>query len=78
MKEVITRVGAKAQKALNEGKWREFKLSLRLLACLQPLFTGDGVFSVFDELFNRAVDLQSASQEDVRSPKKVVIKLTSS
>lgn len=41
------------------------KLVLRFLACLQGVLDGDGVFPILDELFSRAVDLQTASSEDV-------------
>lgn len=53
------------QEKLETGNWRIFKLLLRFLACLQGLFEGEGIFSVLDELFSRAVDLQAASSEDV-------------
>lgn len=49
---------------LKEGAWREVKLLLRLFACLQPLWQGESVFSLLEELFARAVDLQTASSED--------------
>ncbi len=64
--EAISRAGEQAQQALAEGNWRTFKLLLRLFACLQGMFEGDGVFPLLEELFNAAVDLQTASQEDVR------------
>jgi nuclear cap-binding protein subunit 1 len=64
-KEVLSRVAAYAQKLMEDGTWREFKLLMRFFACLQGLFEGDGVFPVLDELFNRAADQQTASQEDV-------------
>lgn len=64
-KEILTRTGAQVQELLNAGKWRDFKLVLRFLACLSPLYEEDGVLPILDELFDRAVDLQSASSEDV-------------
>ena len=63
--EVLERAAAKIQDYLNEGAWREVKLVLRFLGCLQGILEGDGVFSIFEELFSRAVDLQTASSEDV-------------
>ena len=54
------------QEHLEAGAWREVKLVLRLLACLQGVLEGDGVFPILEELFSRAVDLQTASSEDVR------------
>lgn len=38
---------------------------LRFLALCQGLYTDEGVLPVLEELFNRAVDLQTASAEDV-------------
>jgi nuclear cap-binding protein subunit 1 len=64
-KEMLTRVSSRAQEAVDSGCWREFKLLLRFLACLQGILEGDGVFPLLDELFSRAADQQTASQEDV-------------
>ena len=54
-----------AQKHIDAGAWREVKLVLRFLGCLQCIYEGDGVFPLLEELFARAVDLQTASSEDV-------------
>ncbi len=62
---VIAVVGEKCQAAARDGDWRSFKLNLRFMACLQPLLEGDGVFPLLEELFDKAVDLQTASSEDV-------------
>ncbi|OCK82716.1 hypothetical protein K432DRAFT_323756 [Lepidopterella palustris CBS 459.81] len=64
-KEALRRTSERAQELLNEGRWREFKLLLRFFACLQDLFKGDGVFSFLHKLFDSAVDLQSANENDV-------------
>jgi nuclear cap-binding protein subunit 1 len=64
-KEVLARAAAHAQISMENGDWREFKLLLRFFACMQGLYEGDGVFPLLDELFNRAADQQTASQEDV-------------
>lgn len=53
------------QNYLENGAWREVKLMMRFLGCLQCIFEGDGIFPVLEELFARAVDLQTASSEDV-------------
>ena len=63
--EVLSKAVARLQEHLDEGAWREVKLILRLLGCLQGILEGDGVFPIFEELFSRAVDLQTASSEDV-------------
>jgi nuclear cap-binding protein subunit 1 len=65
VKEMLVRISSRSQEAVDTGSWREFKLLLRFLACLQEVFEGDGVFPLLDELFSRAADQQTASQEDV-------------
>ena len=65
VKRFLDKVEVKTQAALDAGEWRSFKLLLRFLACLQDLFEGDGVFGLLEELFNKAVDLQAASPDDV-------------
>lgn len=63
--EVLEKAREAAQNYINIGAWREVKLVLRFLGCLQGLYEGDGVFPVLEELFARAVDLQTTSSEDV-------------
>lgn len=64
--EVLTEAGRLIRDYLEAGQWREVKLVLRFLGCLQGLLEGDGVFTILEELFSRAADLQTASSEDVR------------
>ena len=63
--EVLKKAGQALQTHLDLGLWREVKLLLRLLGGLQGLFEGEGIFPILEELFARAVDLQTASSEDV-------------
>lgn len=63
--EILARAAKAIQEYLGVGHWREVKLVLRFLACLQGLLKGDGVFPILEELFSRAVDLQTSSSEDV-------------
>lgn len=63
--EVLKRVGDSVQNRIELGDWREVKLYLRFLACLQGLFEETGIFALLETLFSRAVDLQTASSEDV-------------
>lgn len=65
--QLLTRSGTTVESYMKSGEWREVKLVLRLLACLQCLFNSDGIFTVLDELFSRAVTLQTTSSEDVSS-----------
>lgn len=62
---VLARITTATEERVREGEWRDVKLYLKFLACLQSCFDGDGLFPVLDELFNRAVDLQTARSEDV-------------
>lgn len=64
--EVIKKASESLQAFLDDGMWRKVKLMLRFFGCLQGLFEDRGVFALLDELFLRAVDLQTASSEDVR------------
>lgn len=64
--DVLKKIGPALQKYLDDGCWREVKLCLRFLACLQGLFGGEGVFGLLEDLFQRAVELQTESSEDVR------------
>ena len=67
--ELVAQILQKSNDAIRQylalGSWREVKLILRFLGCLQGVLEGDGVFPVLEELFSRAVDLQTASSEDV-------------
>ncbi|KAF2715962.1 hypothetical protein K431DRAFT_308173 [Polychaeton citri CBS 116435] len=65
VRELLGRLGVQLQEALDAGNWRDCKLLLRFTACLSPLYQEDGIYAILDELFNRAVDLQTASSEDV-------------
>ncbi|KAF2012681.1 hypothetical protein BU24DRAFT_435091 [Aaosphaeria arxii CBS 175.79] len=65
MADALKRVSSRAQEALNGGLWKEFKLMLRFLACLQARYDGDGVFTLLNQLFDTVVDLQSANENDV-------------
>lgn len=65
VQEVLEKAVTITQQYLENGAWREVKLILRFLGCLQGVLASDGVFPVLEELFSRAVDLQTASSEDV-------------
>ncbi|RYC62282.1 hypothetical protein CHU98_g3936 [Xylaria longipes] len=61
---LLARITSATEEKVKEGEWRDVKLYLKFLACLQSCLEGDGLFLVLDELFSRAVDLQTASSED--------------
>ncbi|KAL2825384.1 MIF4G like-domain-containing protein [Aspergillus pseudoustus] len=63
--DVLKGTAERFQHNVDIGAWREVKLLLRFLGCLQCIFEGDGVFAILEELFSRAVDLQTASSEDL-------------
>ncbi|KAF3483606.1 uncharacterized protein GIQ15_02930 [Arthroderma uncinatum] len=61
---IIAKGGEQAASFIAEGHWRNVKLMLRFLGCLQGMFEGEGIFPVLEELFSRAVVLQTGSSED--------------
>ena len=63
--EILKRVTDRTQQFLNAGQWKEFKLFLRFLACIQGLLDDNGVFPILNQLFDVVVDLQSANENDV-------------
>lgn len=63
--DMLARVTAAVEEKAKVGDWRTVKLYLKLLACLQNALDGEGVFPILDALFDRAVELQTASSEDV-------------
>lgn len=62
---VLARVAQATETSITNGEWREVKLYLKFLACLQSCLEGDGLFPLLDELFARAAQLQTASSDDV-------------
>ncbi|KAL8734476.1 MAG: hypothetical protein Q9166_001375 [cf. Caloplaca sp. 2 TL-2023] len=73
VQEIIARSTAALNGHFKAGAWREVKLLLRFLGCMQAILEDDGVFPVLEELFSRAVDLQTASLEDGLGPEIVKI-----
>ncbi|KAH8431232.1 NCBP1 family protein [Aspergillus melleus] len=63
--DILKKAGELLQNHVEAGGWRETKLLLRFLGCLQSIFEGDGIFPILEELFTRAVDLQTTSSEDL-------------
>ncbi|KAI2643513.1 MIF4G like-domain-containing protein [Xylaria nigripes] len=61
---LLTHITSATEEKAREGEWRDVKLYLKFLACLQSCLEGDGLFPVLEELFSRAVDLQTASSDD--------------
>jgi nuclear cap-binding protein subunit 1 len=62
---LLKKVARMTEAMIKEGEWRAVKLNLKLLACLHSCLSGDGLFTLLEELFSRAVDLQTASSDDV-------------
>lgn len=62
---LLAQYAERAQQAVQAAEWRSLKLLLRLLACVHGLFQGTPIFAVLDELLDRAIDLQTASSDDV-------------
>ncbi|KAI8965736.1 MIF4G like-domain-containing protein [Daldinia sp. FL1419] len=64
LSDLLTRVATATEEKVGVGEWRDVKLYLKFLACLQSSLEGDGLFPLLEELFSRAVDLQTASSDD--------------
>ncbi|KAH7189029.1 MIF4G like-domain-containing protein [Fusarium flagelliforme] len=62
--EILGRIAQNTAEKIAQGEWRDVKLLLKFLACLQSLLEGDGLFPILEELFSRAADLQTASSDD--------------
>jgi nuclear cap-binding protein subunit 1 len=63
--DVLRKVAKGTEDKIKLGDWRGVKLNLKFLACMQSCLEGDGLFPLLEELFSRAVDLQTASSDDV-------------
>ncbi|KAF5017053.1 hypothetical protein F66182_11077 [Fusarium sp. NRRL 66182] len=62
--EILAGIAQNTTDKIAQGEWRDVKLLLKFLACLQSLLEGDGLFPLLEDLFNRAADLQTASSDD--------------
>lgn len=71
---ILAKAAEETERRVAHGEWREVKLLLKFLGSLQGLLVDDGVWSVLAELFERAVDLQTASSEDVSSHKMNLVR----
>lgn len=65
VKTLLEKLAQTAQRQLKAGHWTSFKHTLRFLACIQDLFSDLGIFGTLKELFERTIDLQSESPDDV-------------
>ncbi|KAH8664090.1 MIF4G like-domain-containing protein [Xylariales sp. PMI_506] len=63
-KDILERIVPATEEQIKLGEWRNVKLYLKFLACLQGCLEGDGLYPVLEELFNRAVELQTSSSDD--------------
>ncbi|PNY24968.1 Nuclear cap-binding protein subunit 1 [Tolypocladium capitatum] len=61
---VLVRLAQAIDSNIGQGEWRQVKLLLKFLACMQSCLEGDGVFPLLEELFSRAADLQTTSSDD--------------
>ena len=63
--ELLTRAAARTNAKIREGEWREVKLLMKFLGGLQGLLEGEGVWAVLQDIFTKAVDLQTENNEEV-------------
>lgn len=62
--QLLARLAPATEAKIQQGEWRDLKLYLKFLACIQACLEGDGIFPLLEELFSRAADLQTASSDD--------------
>lgn len=65
VQKVLSKAAVECEKAIATGDWRAVKLLCKFLGSLQGVLEDEGIWSVLGELFERAVDLQTASSDDV-------------
>jgi nuclear cap-binding protein subunit 1 len=68
---LLAKLAPGIENKITTGEWRDVKLYLKLLACLQGCLEGDGVFPLLEDLFAKAGELQMASSEDVGTPSRI-------
>ncbi|RFU25990.1 hypothetical protein B7463_g10356, partial [Scytalidium lignicola] len=62
--DLLAKAAEETTSAVANGDWRGVKLYLKFLGSLQGLLEGDGVFSVLQDLFTKAVELQTENNDD--------------
>lgn len=65
VKDVIAKASSALERGIAKGEWRDVKLLLKFLGSLHGVFADEGVWPILEDLFSRAVDLQTASSDDV-------------
>lgn len=73
---ILERLCEETEERIRRGEWRDVKLFLRFLACMQGILEEEGIFVVLTELFERAVDLQTASSDDVSLKENIYSRVT--
>ncbi|KAF2218989.1 MIF4G like-domain-containing protein [Elsinoe ampelina] len=74
--DLVERAGVVVERAIRRGDWKGVKLGLRFLGAIGGVVE-EGVVAVLEDLFNKAVDLQSTNPEETLGPELVkVILLT--
>ncbi|KAI1763003.1 MIF4G like-domain-containing protein [Hypoxylon sp. FL1150] len=62
--DLLANVASATEEKIRVGEWRDVKLYLKFLACLQSCLDGDGLFPLLQELFSRAANLQTTNSDD--------------
>ncbi len=70
--EVLARAATNVEHGVAQGNWREVKLLLKFIGGLQGVLVDEGVWPVLTELFERAVDLQTTSSDDVSFIRRIL------
>ncbi|RDW89314.1 putative nuclear cap-binding complex subunit NCBP1 [Coleophoma cylindrospora] len=70
---IIAKAVTQFESAISQGEWREVKLLMKFLGCLQGILEGDGIFPVLQDILTKAVELQTENSDDTLGPELVKI-----
>lgn len=62
---IIAKAMAEFESTVVRGEWREVKLLMKFMGCLQGILEGDGIFPILQDLLTKAVELQTENSDDV-------------
>ncbi|CAD6501717.1 BgTH12-01967 [Blumeria graminis f. sp. triticale] len=73
VEEVLERSVSRLNGCIQNGEWREAKLLMKFLGCLQGVLEGEGVWIALQDFLTKAVDLQTENNEETLGPELVKI-----
>ncbi|KAG9247096.1 MIF4G like-domain-containing protein [Calycina marina] len=73
VKEVLQRAATGLNTSIVKGEWRDVKLYMKFLGSLQGLLEDEGIFPVLQDMFTKAVELQTENAEENIGPELIKI-----